>query len=261
MTVIQTYAPTEEYDEGTKELYYEQLQQISQKVPKHDLLVVMDDINAKMGNDNKDYENILGKNGIGVLNDNGQRLIDFFQLNDLVISGSLFQQKDVHKAMWTAPHGLIKNQIDHFCIRRKFRCSLLNAGAYQRADINSDHQSCSAKMEIRLKSTAKRNTPSIKKLDTERLKALEISNKFKKLRNNLSTARSESNIETEWANIKPAYIESATKLLGYRKQNHKQWIAEVTRNKIEKRKQIKSNVLNLKTCTEKEEPNGIYEAL
>ena len=163
--------------------------------------------------------------------------------------------------MWTAPHGLIKNQIDHFCMKRKFRRLLLDARAYRRADINSDHQLCSAKMEIRLNSTAKRNTPSIKKLDTERLKGLEISNKIKELRNNLSTARSESNIETECANIKAAYIESATKLLGYRKQNHKQWIAEVIRNKIEQRKQIKSNVLNLKTCTEKEERNGIYEAL
>ena len=203
-----------------------------EKVPKHDLLVVMGDFNAKMGNDNKGYENIPGKNGIGILNDNGQRLIDFFKLNDLVISGSLFYQKDVHKAMWTAPYGLIKSQIDRFCIRRKLRRLLLDARAYRRTYINSDHQLCSAKMEIRFNSTAKRNTPSIKKLDTERLKALEISNKFKKLRNNLSTARSESNIETQWTNIKAFYIESVTKLLGYQKQNHKQWIPEVTRNKI-----------------------------
>ena len=34
LTVMQTYAPTEEYDEGTKELYYEQLQQISRKGTK-----------------------------------------------------------------------------------------------------------------------------------------------------------------------------------------------------------------------------------
>ena len=61
-----------------------------EKVPKHDLLVAMGDFNAKMGNGNKGYENKLRKNGIGSLNDNGQRLIDFFQLNDLVISGSLF---------------------------------------------------------------------------------------------------------------------------------------------------------------------------
>ena len=78
-------------------------------------------------------------------------------------------------------------------------------------------------MEIRLQSTAKRNPSSIKKLDTEELKVSEISKKFKKeLRNNLSTTRPRSNIETKWTNIKVAYIESATKMHRYRKQNHKQ---------------------------------------
>ena len=60
------------------------------------------------------------------MNDNGPRLIDFCQLNDLVIGGPLFQYKDIHKAMWTTPNGIVKNQIDYFCIRRKFRRSLLD---------------------------------------------------------------------------------------------------------------------------------------
>ena len=111
LTIIQTYAPTEEYKEEAKELYYEQLQQICQRVPKHDLLIVMGDFNAKIGNDNKGYEDTLGKNGIGVLNDNGQRLIDFCQLNDLVTGGSLFQHKDIHKVTWIVPNGLIKTRL------------------------------------------------------------------------------------------------------------------------------------------------------
>ena len=112
-------------------------------------------------------------------------------------------------------------------------------------------------MEIRLKSTAKRNSTLTKKLDTERLKDSETSNKFKEeLRNNLFTTQPESNIETEWTNIiKTACIESATEIFGYRKQNHKQWISEVTWNKIEQRKQIKSNMLNFKTSNGKKKKN------
>ena len=103
LTIIQTYAPTEEYKEEAKELYYEQLQQICQRVPKHDLLVVMGDFNTKIGNDNKGYEDILGKSGVGVLNDNGQRLIDFCQLNDLVIGGSAqgHSQSHVDRTKWS----------------------------------------------------------------------------------------------------------------------------------------------------------------
>ena len=175
----------------------------------------MGDFNAKIGNDNKGYEDILGIHEIGVLNDKGQRLIDFCQLNDLVIGGSLFQHKDIHKTTWIAPNGLIENQIDHFCIKRKFRRSLLHVRAC-RADINSDHQLYIARMEINLKSTARRSSAPIKKLNIERLKSSETSNKLiAELRNNLSATRPESNIETERANIKTTYIECATKILGY----------------------------------------------
>ena len=260
-TIIQTYAPSEDHNEESKESYYEQLQCICQKIPKHDLLIIMSDFNAKIGNDNKGYEDILGIHGIGVLNDKGQRLIDFCQLNDLIIGGSLFQHNDIHQTTWIAPNGLIKNQIDHFCIKRKLRRSLLDVRAY-RADINSDHQLYIAKMETKLKSTARRSSAPIKKQNIERLKCSETSNKFiAELRNNLSATQPELNIETEWAKIKTIYIECATKILGYRKQNHKQWISETTWNKTEQRKQIKLNILNAKTSIEKEELNRTYEAL
>ena len=117
-------------------------------------------------------------------------------------------------------------------------------------------------MEIKLKSTARRSPAPIKKRNIERLKSSETSNKFTvELRNNLSATQPEPNIETEWANIKTAYIECATKILGYRKQNHKQWISETTWNKIKQRKQIKLNILNTKTSIEKEELNRTYKAL
>ena len=261
LIIIQIYAPAEDHNEESKESYYEQLQCICQKIPKYDLLIVMGDFNAKIRNDNKGYEDILGIHGIGVLNDNGQRLIDFCQLNDLVIGGSLFQHKDIHKTTWTASNGLIKNQIDHFCIKRKFRRSLLDVRAYRGADINSDHQLCIVKMEIKLKSTARRSPAPINKVNIERLESSEISNKFTvELRNNLSATQPESNIETEWANIKTAYIECARKILGYRKHNHKQWISETTWNKIEQRKQVKLNILHAKTSIEKKELNRTYKA-
>jgi hypothetical protein len=41
-------APTEEKDEETKNLYAE-LQQIQEKVPKHDLVITLSDYNAKIG--------------------------------------------------------------------------------------------------------------------------------------------------------------------------------------------------------------------
>jgi exonuclease III len=43
ITIINIHAPTEEKDEDTKERFYTELQQIQEKVPKHDLLIILGD--------------------------------------------------------------------------------------------------------------------------------------------------------------------------------------------------------------------------
>lgn len=45
----------------------------------------MGDMNAKVGNNNSVYELVMGKQGIGSMNENGQRLADICVDNNLVI--------------------------------------------------------------------------------------------------------------------------------------------------------------------------------
>ena len=35
--------------------------------------IMMGDLNAKVGNDNRNYERVMGKEGCGTMNDNGER--------------------------------------------------------------------------------------------------------------------------------------------------------------------------------------------
>ena len=41
----------------------------------------MGDLNAKVGNNNTNREEVMGKFGVGVMNDNGERLCDFCNAN------------------------------------------------------------------------------------------------------------------------------------------------------------------------------------
>ena len=41
----------------------------------------MGDLNAKVGNNNTNREELIGKFGIGIMNDNGERLCDFCNAN------------------------------------------------------------------------------------------------------------------------------------------------------------------------------------
>ena len=88
--VIQVYAPTSNAEEAEVERFYEDLQDLLELTPKNDVLFIIGDWNARVGS--QEIPGIIGKFGLGVQNESGQRLIEFDQENTLVIVNTLFQQ-------------------------------------------------------------------------------------------------------------------------------------------------------------------------
>jgi hypothetical protein len=111
LTIIQCYAPTNEADNEEKTDFYLALQSEIEKVPKHDVTIVMGDLSAKAGNDNTGNERVMGRYGCGSINDNGERLVDLCGTNNLVIGGTIFPHREIHKLTWISPNGMDKTQI------------------------------------------------------------------------------------------------------------------------------------------------------
>ena len=139
MSIIQCYAPTNDGDEEDKNLFYEQLQAELEEIPRHDVIIVMGDMNAKVGDDNLGVERTMGHHGCGTINNNGERLVDFCADNSMVIGGTLFPHPTTHKLTWISPNGRDKNQIDHIAINGIWRRSLLDVRVRRGADVGSDH--------------------------------------------------------------------------------------------------------------------------
>ncbi len=83
--VVLCYAPTEQEDEANKIEFYELEEVINKGSKKYDMILVIGDMNAKIGTRNEGYEEIMGKHGCGEKNDNGILLCDMCQRNNLVI--------------------------------------------------------------------------------------------------------------------------------------------------------------------------------
>ena len=47
-SIVQVYAPTNDADEEAKDVFYEQVQNVLDKIPKHDIVIQMGDWNAKV---------------------------------------------------------------------------------------------------------------------------------------------------------------------------------------------------------------------
>ena len=79
--------------------------------PKKDVLFIIGDWNTKVGS--QDIPGVTGKFGLGVQNEESQRLTEFRQENALVTANTLFQQHKRRLYTWTSPDGQYQNQIDY----------------------------------------------------------------------------------------------------------------------------------------------------
>ena len=77
---------------------------------------------------------------IGDINENGKLFADFCCHNDLVIGGTTFIHKEIHKTTWTSPDMRTRNHIDHITVARRWRKRMQDVRAYRGADVASDHQ-------------------------------------------------------------------------------------------------------------------------
>ena len=122
ITVIQVYAPTSNADEAEIEWFYEDLKDLLELTPQNDGLFIIGDWNAKVGS--QETPGVTGKFGLGVRNETGQRLIEFYQENSLVIANTLFQQHKRRLSTWTSPDGQHQNQIDYILCSQRWRSSI-----------------------------------------------------------------------------------------------------------------------------------------
>ena len=101
--VIQDYAPTTNVEEAEVEQFYEDLQDLLELTPKIDVLFIIEDWNGKL--ENQEIPGLIGKFGLGVQNEAGQRLTESCQENALLIASTLFQQHKRRFYTWTSPDG------------------------------------------------------------------------------------------------------------------------------------------------------------
>jgi len=122
ITVIQVYAPTSNAEEAEIEWFYEGLQDLLELTPKKDVLFIIGDWHAEIGN--QETPGVTGKFGLGIQNDAGQILIEFCQENTLVIANTLFQQHKRRLYTWTSLDGQYLNQIDYILCSQRWRSSI-----------------------------------------------------------------------------------------------------------------------------------------
>ena len=102
-TVLSVYAPTLQAETGVEEAFSHDLHNLLQQVDSKEKLLILGDFNTRVGQDFQLWKGVLGRHGIGNSNDNRCLVLEFCSDHQLVITTTLFQQKDRFKATYRHP--------------------------------------------------------------------------------------------------------------------------------------------------------------
>ena len=251
LNIIQCYAPTNDAEEEKKDDLYQQLQAVLDRRGAKDITIQMRDFNAKNGMDTC-YKDTMGTHGLGQMNENGERFADLCALNQLVIVGSIFPHKRIHKATWISPNHVTENQIDHICISRRFRRSWQDVRVMRGADMSSDHHLLMTTVRLHLKrfttaysTRTKYNAGLLRDKDTQAAFQISLSNRFQPLQELIED--DETDFETQWGHCKKLWHNTCEEVLGKEKTQHKEWISADTIHKLETRREWKTVLNNSRT--------------
>jgi hypothetical protein len=262
VTIIQCYAPTNEASSDVKDRFYSELSQVFEKTNRGDIKMVMGDLNAKVGRENYMLEKVMGRHGLGVRNDNGERFIDYCNTHQLVIGGTIFQHKPCHKISWVSTdRRRTSNQIDHFAICSRFRACLSDVRNRRGADIGYERDHHLMIAEVQLKTAAATKKKGLfrpNKYHTAKLKDPALKRVFaEQLRNtHVETSSSSPQPENMWNSLKEAYRQVGDNLVGMMPKGYKAWMSDGTWAEIEERKKLKAEI-NVKAPNKTSEINEL----
>ena len=105
-----------------------------------DYILLIGDFNARIGRDNEKLSVVMGKYGIGKCNSNGELLMALCSEFEMIVTNTMFKQKDKRKTTWMHPRSghwhmiefIITRCRDKMVIHSTEPCVELTAGPISR---------------------------------------------------------------------------------------------------------------------------------
>lgn len=248
INIIQVYAPTAaKTQDHLIEPFYEDVKQVLEKLKAHECNIVMGDFNSKIGEGAVDET--VGSFGLGERNERGDRLVQFCQEEQLVITNTFFKLPPRRLYTWTSPahspEHIVRNQIDFVLVNKRFKNSFKSAKTYPGADVNSDHNPVVAIIHTKMKkllSPMKRPRIDVSKLkdqDTRLKLHAKLNSRVNELQQQESLLPDEP-IRT-WDNLKAVLVDTSSEVIAASQMvKKKDWITDDILELMTKRREMKS---------------------
>ena len=129
------YAPQQGRPAEEKEQFMENLEDRILEVREEEAVMVLGDMNAHVGSENRGYEDVSGKYGWGERNQEGEKVLQMCQRQGMKIWNTMFKKRKEHLVTYVSGNvpRVVETQIDYIMMRGRnvepFDCRVRNVGA------------------------------------------------------------------------------------------------------------------------------------
>ena len=122
------YAPDTSYSDVRIDLFYENLEDRDNIIPRKYKKMNLGNFSVKVGcNAYTNWQNVHGRFTTGSINKSGEKLLHFYVMNKLCSSNTLYKYKHHKLVIWTTPVGRAQNQIDFIIIQQSCKSTLVKS--------------------------------------------------------------------------------------------------------------------------------------
>ena len=215
-TIISAYAPTLVASDDDIGRFYSDLRAVLRRVPKDDKLILMGDLNARVGSDHETWS-ALGRHGIGNMNSNGLQLLTVCSEFNLVIGNTWFRGK--HKGTWMHPRSKHWHLIDYVIVRRNDLRDLYNVRVMRGAECSTDHRLVRAKFSIRIRRRIRKTNSRLRRIDVTSLNSPDVLSTFQDKINALTPL----DVNDRWKDFREKIYSLSSETLGLVQRKHQDW--------------------------------------
>ena len=222
VTVISAYAPTLTSSDEVKELFYKHLDQIIRSTPQSDKLVLLGDFNARVGKDTNNWGGVLGRHGVGKVNDNGLLLLSKCAEHSLCITNTTFRMADKYKTTWMHPRSNHWHMIDFIIVRQRDIRDVRVTHAMRGAECCTDHRLVRAVTTLHIAPPQRNRSKMVRtSFNIPRLKDPNFQSKFhEKLEEKFQHSLPTNSSYEKWSSFKDAVIQTSKEVLGPKTRTH-----------------------------------------
>ena len=117
INIVSAYAPQLGCDEEEKVAFWADLEEVVEKIPGDERLVIGADLNAHVGEGNTNDKEVIGKRGFRRRNQEGQTVVDFARGWEQIVSNTMFVKRSTQRITYSS--GGNNTQVDYILVRRR----------------------------------------------------------------------------------------------------------------------------------------------